>query len=249
MEQVRKPFQGVLNIIRFNWHFYIIALLFFAGLFFCYVHVPPEFKIYVLTFTFLAISSTLLSLLASLYIYDLSDFYALKWLKKEDKFLHIVNINAGFDETTPLLQQVYTNSTVQVFDFYNEEKHTEVSIKRARKAYPQSESIINIETNSIPLASQTTDKVFLILAAHEIRNSKERTRFLKEINRILKPNAEVYVIEHLRDIPNFLAFNIGFLHFHRKKTWIKNFKEADLTIVTEHKHTAFITIFKLAKND
>jgi hypothetical protein len=27
MEEMRKRFQGVLNIIRFNWHFYILAIV------------------------------------------------------------------------------------------------------------------------------------------------------------------------------------------------------------------------------
>ena len=32
MENLRKPFQGILNIVRFNWHFYVLAAFFIGVL-------------------------------------------------------------------------------------------------------------------------------------------------------------------------------------------------------------------------
>lgn len=249
MQQLRRPFQGVGNIIRFNWHFYLIAFLCTSLLLLGYFIVNDYFKFYLSILVIIVSLSTTVSLVASFFIYDYSDLYSLKWLHKSSEDIKIVNINAGFDETTLLLKQVYPQSTIQILDFYDEKKHTEISIKRARRAYPQAQSCLPITTNDIPVPFQSIDQIFLILAAHEIRNPIERTLFFKELNRILKPDGVVYVVEHLRDIPNFLAFNIGFLHFYNRKTWLKNFNNSDFKVVKEKKHTPFISIFKLMKND
>jgi hypothetical protein len=49
----------------------------------------------------------------------------------------------------------------------------------------------------------------------------------------------------LRDIPNFLAYTIGFLHFISLSSWLKNFQEADLLLSQKIHITPFITIFVL----
>jgi ubiquinone/menaquinone biosynthesis C-methylase UbiE len=162
--------------------------------------------------------------------------------------LTIININAGFDETSTSIQSRFSNARLIVFDFYDPKKHTEVSIKRARQAYPPYPNTISITTTEIPLENKSADAVLLILSAHEIRNEKERTIFLKELNRILKQNGSIYVMEHLRDIPNFLVYNIGFFHFHSRSTWLRSFSQADLTVQKEIKTTPFITTFALHKN-
>jgi hypothetical protein len=87
----------------------------------------------------------------------------------------------------------------------------------------------------------------LFLAAHEIRNDSERIIFFKELSRILTPEGKVIVTEHLRDIPNFLTYNIGFLHFHSKATWYKTFATAGLAVNKEIKTTPFISTFILTK--
>ena len=69
----------------------------------------------------------------------------------------MVNINAGFDETSMLLKQKYPNATLEVFDFYDPTKHTEVSIERARMAYPAFPDTVTISTTNIPLQENSTD--------------------------------------------------------------------------------------------
>ena len=88
----------------------------------------------------------------------------------------------------------------------------------------------------------------LIFAAHEIRNEEERSLFFKELARILKPGGNIVVTEHLKDLPNFMAYNIGFLHFHSKRSWLTTFKSADLILKKETKQTPFISTFILCKN-
>ena len=248
MEQIRKPFQGVLNIVRFNWHFYFIAISLVLVLLFSANYFEKPYSNLIYIFSVLAVSSIIVSLLVSLYVYDISGLYRLDWLDQNHKETLIVNINAGFDETSHLLQDKFKNVELIALDFYNPEKHTEVSIKRARKAYPPFPKTKEIETTNTKLAENSADKIFVILSAHEIRNEMERTDFFNELNRVIKPTGQIYVTEHLRDFSNFLAYNIGFFHFHTKASWLKTFKKANLNIKQEIKLTPFISTFILDKN-
>ncbi|MEH0153107.1 class I SAM-dependent methyltransferase [Limibacter armeniacum] len=249
MEQVRKPFQGTWNIIRFNWHFYVIAIIILIGLQILKSQSEIVAPHYLQTISLLVISSIVISLFVSSYIYDFSDLYKLNWLNTldQDKSLNIINIHAGFDETSLLLKQKFQQANLTVFDFYDPLKHTEISIKRARKVYSPYEGTQTVMTTDLPLAEKSIDQVFTLLSAHEIRNKKERVRFFRELYRALKPDGKITVTEHLQDTANFLAYNIGFLHFHSRKTWLDTFRAAGLEVVEEFKITPFITTFILQK--
>ena len=247
MGTLRKPFQGVLNIIWFNCHFYIFSLATILSLLQLIIYLPDVvfLKLALLIFTFI----TFISLAASCYIYDFSGLYG-KFFKTEIKDSStILNINAGFDETSTILNDLYKNCRIIPLDFYNPSKHTEISIKRARRTYPPYPGTVQIETSDIPLAQNSADIIFVFLAAHEIRNAKERILFFRELERIIKPSGSILVTEHLRDIPNFLAYTVGFLHFYSASLWHRTFREAGLVIRAQGKHTPFITTFILNKED
>lgn len=245
---MRKPFQGVLNIVRFNWHLYIIALGIMLFLFFIAFYSDSTIDYILYSFCIIILITTFVSLLASFYIYDVSKLYNLEWIEKNNKEKIILNINAGFDETSQLLQDKFFDAKIITLDFYNPEKHTEISIKRARKAYPPLHNTIHIETNYLKFENNSIDKISVIFSAHEIRDKLERIMFFKEITRILKPEGTVYVTEHLRDIPNFLVYNIGCFHFYSKTSWKKIFQESNLTINKETKLNHFVSNFILKKN-
>lgn len=249
MEQMRKPFQGVWNIVRFNRHFYLLSG---AGLLLVFLlsnYLSEPFRFYAKLLFLFGIFITMISLIISYYVYDLSDLYKLIWLNdlQTKEKSRIVNINAGFDETSVLLQNKFKNCELIVFDFYDPLKHTEISIKRARRTYPPFPNTKQITTSNIPLPNDSTDKIFAVLSVHEIRNQAERLNFFKELYRILKSSGQIIVTEHLRDTANFLAYNIGFFHFHSKAAWLETFQSAGFRIEKEIKITPFITTFILGK--
>lgn len=250
MDSIRKPFQGVWNIIRFNWHYYVFALVFVVFLLFIRNEFSATLCIATNILVLVILFSTLISLIVSFYIYDLSDLYKLSWLNnlKRSDNEKIININAGFDETSNLLKSKFGNSELFVADFYNPTKHTEVSIKRARKAYPPFPNSQRVSTKHLPVEDNSTHKIFSILSAHEIRNYEERIAFFKELKRVLSASGQIIVTEHLRDTVNFLAYNFGFFHFHSKSSWLKTFRLSGLTVAKEIKITPFITTFILEKN-
>jgi ubiquinone/menaquinone biosynthesis C-methylase UbiE len=250
MEKMRKPFHGVWNIIRFNRQYYVISISLFVLALILNLYYDSVFIHIINILLLIAIIPILISLIVSFYVYDLSDLYKLSWIDKLQIMPghHIVNIHAGFDETSALLQKKYPGSHLTVYDFYDPVKHTEVSIKRARKAYPQFPDTVSINTAELNLPEESVDVVFLILAAHEIRNENERIQFFKELKRIIRPEGKIVVTEHLRDAMNYFAYNIGALHFHSESTWLDAFKQAGLKIESEEKLTPFITTFILNKN-
>src|SRR5690606_15550743 len=117
----------IINYFVFSWSnllFWIVILAFLYGL--------------------------IMPLIVSAYVYDFSGYYDFKWLKSfnltdsEDK--QILNINAGFDETSFIIKNYFPKSDLKVFDFYNAEQHTEPAIIRARKVslvYPNTQQIIS----------------------------------------------------------------------------------------------------------
>jgi len=245
--ETRKPLQGVINIIRFNWHFYAASLGTCAALYFVASYLNTAVQFYAYAACILALMTILLSLLASFYIYDLSSLYQFDWLKLPHSSSTIVNINAGFDETSALVKAKFPNAQLITLDFYDPTKHTEISIERARKAYPPFPGTRQVPTSDIQILPKSTDIVLVLLAAHEIRNSAERILFFKELAKILKPNGTIFLMEHLRDFPNFLVFNIGAFHFHSRASWRSDLKNAGLSVEKETKITPFVSLFQIKR--
>lgn len=108
---------------------------------------------------------------------------------------------------------------------------------------------IAINTSALPLENNSADNIFIIFAAHEIRSNNERICFFKELHRVLTDDGKIIITEHVRDVPNFIVYNIGFFHFLPLATWLATFNNAQLKISEEIKTTAFITSFILTKND
>ena len=132
----RRKFQGVLNILSFNRHFYVFGLLFLTILFASRLFIEwPGFVFWVIIAAFMC--GLIIPLIVSAYVYDFSGYYNFHWLTKlisdPESVKSIANINAGFDETSFIIKNKFPRSDLKVFDFYNAKRHTEPAIKRARK--------------------------------------------------------------------------------------------------------------------
>ena len=246
MAPQRRPFQGVLNILSFNRHFYVIGLVVLAAIVGIHIYFPMPSWLF-LTILCAFAYGLIMPLIVSAYVYDYSGYYKFDWLEQIVADQHetgkIVNINAGFDETSFILADRFPNSSIEVFDFYDQHRHTEPAIVRARKVslvYPGTKQM---DSGRVPLNDHSVDKIFLLSAVHEIRANQEKVRFLTECRRVCKPDGQVIMVEHLRDLPNFLAFTIGFTHFFSRHTWLSAFRSAGFSTVSETKFTPFLSIF------
>ncbi|HWI94020.1 MAG TPA: methyltransferase domain-containing protein [Flavisolibacter sp.] len=250
MEQSRRKFQGVLNILSFNRHYYFLGIAVLAIVFASRTFIEWNdiiFWIVVVAFLY----GLVMPLIVSAYVYDFSGYYTLNWLNRiiqnESEKKSFISVNAGFDETSFIIKNKFPLADLKVFDFYNAEHHTEPAIKRARRAsllYPNTE---HIASGSIPLEDNSVDVVFLLSAVHEIRSHEEKIRFLKECHRLCKQNGHVIMVEHLRDFPNFVAFSVGFTHFFSRSTWKDAFDRAGFSSFSEKKFTPFMSVFNCTR--
>lgn len=242
---MRTPYQGVENIVRFNWHFYLLALV-GVGLGLVVAHwLGGSWWILGILIACGVLLTTLVSLVVSWYVYDRSELYTLKWLDAYPRARNILNIHAGFDETSTLLAEKYPKAQLRVMDFYDPALHTEVSIQRARRMYPPYPGTEAVHTGALPLVQSSVDVIFVLLSAHEIRDEKERIKFFQQLKQALKLGGEIVVTEHLRDGANFLAYTLGFFHFHSRASWLRTFRAAGFDAFRERKITPFLSTFTL----
>lgn len=256
MEVKRKPFQGVLQIIRFNPFFFLGGLLFLSLTFlllYPFSHYVPIFSTHPLAITLTRIAWWIgavvfvLPIVVSWYVYDASSLYQLPWLNGVEAHLSVLNIHAGFDETSLLIQEKIQPSTLIISDFYDPMVHTEPSIKRARQYLPPLPETIAVSPQNLPFKNDQFDLCLVIFSAHEIRNAKQQISFFEELGRITKKEGRIMVTEHLKDGWNAAAYTFGVGHFFSFHSWKKTFDEAKLIIEKTEKTTVFITTFTLRK--
>ncbi len=242
----RTKFQGVLNILSFNRHFYVIGVVLLIGLLSLFY-----LDIISLTLLVAGLLAVLYGLIAPLvvsaYVYDFSGYYEFTWVQPSQKKEHlkILNIHSGFDETSFILSKKFPEAKVKALDFYNPKLHTEQAIIRARKVTDKYPNSFKTSTTSFKEEDNSVDLVCLLSAAHEIRNADERVIFFKECRRVCKPEGKIVVMEHLRDFPNFMAFTIGVFHFHSNSTWIKCFKKSGFSKIEIKNFTPFLRTYNL----
>lgn len=249
MEKMRTSFQGVWNIIRFNWTCYAGGLVFVVIALF----VAPMSDVVLQWIIAMGVAAALFGIVVSLgvsnYIYDCSGIYDLPWideLKIQPEGV-VLNISAGFDETTEVLKSKIPAAEFHIWDFYDSDRNTEISIKRARAAYPAHPDTRSVHVEDLPMGDGQADLICLNMAAHEIRDQRDRVKFFSELHRILKDKGVVCVTEHLRDFPNCIVYNFGAMHFYSKAEWLRVFQAAGFALVTERKMTPFLSTFVLGK--
>jgi ubiquinone/menaquinone biosynthesis C-methylase UbiE len=246
-----QSFKGVLQILAFNWTFYVLGVLVILVILALTVSftVPVPLMLLLYPAMALALFWMLSSLLVSHYVYDRSRLYRWDWLTQlfEKSPAHWANIHAGLDQTTDALERLFPDRTRKIFDIYNASSMTESSIKRARHSKKTTLRAEPANPSSLPTRDSECDAIFLIFAAHELRNRQDRRRLFLEVSRSLMTGGHVIVVEHLRDIANFLAYGPGAFHFHSRKEWQASWCATGLEIDREISITPFVRSFILTK--
>jgi SAM-dependent methyltransferase len=246
-------FEGVSSIVRFNWGYYATSALVLAAAF--AIHsvqaLPWWLRTSAICGGIALVFWTCSSLLVSWYVYDVAGVTRWGWMRDRLGLApsRWANVHAGLDQSTTALRRLYPGSEGVVIDIYDAKTMTEPSIARARRIYPATEPFEQGQVRHLPLPDSDRDAVFLLFAAHEVRAASDRTQLLREASRVLKDRGRVVLVEHLRDLPNFLAFGPGFLHFHSPRSWHDSIREAGLQVEEERQLTPFVRCFVLRKAD
>ncbi len=246
--KARGNFQGMLTIARFNWPLYGAALAVLiasgAGVFF----LTGFFKIPSAIAFACAAYFILVSLGVSYLVYDRSDLYRWSWLDRARSggpMRQAVFCHSGFDESSAELREKFRNVPWSILDHFDAERMTEPSIQRARALFPPTAGTLECRYDAWPLAAESADFIFALLAIHELRTETERTAWFAEAKRCLRKGGRVLLVEHVRDAANFLAFGPGFLHFHSCASWRRCWARAGLRSVDQFSVTPFVQVFVL----
>lgn len=247
----RGNWQGMWTIVRLNWPFYLAAMFVLVGSLSGILGLrDPFFRmgagiVFAGTAYFIFVS-----LGVSHLIYDCSDLYRWKWLSRAWPPMspsHVLFCHSGFDEASEALRAVWPQADWLVLDHFDEGRMTEPSIRRARKLFPPTRGTIRAPFNQWPAPEHSIALILGLLAIHELRSEQERTEWFSEAYRCLQKNGRVVLVEHLRDLANFLAFGPGFVHFHSASSWRKCWEASGLRLVDDFKLTPWVRVFVLEK--
>ncbi|MEA2735411.1 MAG: hypothetical protein QOE14_1862, partial [Humisphaera sp.] len=241
------PFQGVMQIARFNWPSYVIGII--ATIIALSLPLSGAMRAIATAGAAVALFWLIASLVVSHVVYDRSPLRRWMWIESALGFApkNWVNLHAGLDESTPALRRLFPASAGRVLDFFNSGEMTERSILRARRIAHNEIRPETVEFRHLPLADGSVDAAMLLLSAHELRARESRVVFLTELRRALAPGGEIILAEHLRDAANFLAFGPGFFHFLSRREWRANAAAAGLVVEREFQITPFIAVFILRR--
>ena len=195
-----------------------------------------------------AIAWSWLSLLVSHHVYDRSPLALGTWVRRllPTKVDDWVGIDAGLDAEVAL-DGVMPGTCVARLDLYDGDVVRAPSVRRARATTPRVHAATATKATSLPLASGSCDVVAVVFSAHEVHRRTDRDAFFVELARVLRVGGRVLLVEHLRDLANFVAFGPGFLHFLARGEWLRLADHAGLTIAEEIRITPFVMALSLER--
>lgn len=246
----KTRFEGVKRVVLFNWPMYALAAVVAAGLAVVSstASLPSAVRVLAALGVAGALWQTLASLAASYWVYDVSPLHAWNWLTTHVPApSNIINVHAGYDETSESLARAYPDARLLVVDFYEALPRREPSIEKAQRLFPGKYEPISRNITGWPVDQDSADLVVLAFAAHELRERSGREAIFKEAARVLGPQGRVVLVEHLRDWPNFLAFGPGFMHFIAEREWRECPAAAGLRLERHFRITPFVGVFLLCK--
>lgn len=243
----RGRYQGIAQILVFNWRMYAGTV---AGVCVALAAWPIAgawVRTATLAFVLPAVFWMVASTAVSHYVYDRSGLYELNWLRLELVALpkRWINIHAGLDETSALLEEVFAGAEGRVVDIYDPRTMTEPSIQQAHRL--RTAAAPGARFDELPFKDAWFDAAFLIFAAHELRQHEKRVRLFKEVTRVLDVEGELVVMEHMRGVWNFAAFGPGALHFFSRRAWLKAAREAGFEVRSEFTRTPFVRVLILRR--
>ncbi len=237
----RGRFEGVRKILAFNSAFYLVGLFGVVemAIMLAVLKLPIWISAPAWIGTGLGLWWLLASIVASYWVYDASRLMKWDWLDlpKPDRW---INLHAGLDESSPQLTDLW-GAPEGVYDFFDSDEMTEKSILRARQMVQNEAPATATDYRSLPIAG--LDLATVIFAAHELRSPGAKEAFFREIARALSTGGKLVVVEHLRDVPNFIVFGPGFMHFFPAAEWRRVARAAGFERVSEKRLTPFVKAF------
>ncbi|MDQ2986582.1 MAG: class I SAM-dependent methyltransferase [Armatimonadota bacterium] len=247
--QPRGRLQGTAEIVKYNIHQYLGALGFLALAIaaLLFLKLPTIVSLVLL----LAISVvgywSIASIIVSFIVYDASRIYDPVWMRTlvDDSPAKWANVHAGVDDFSGPLSHAY-GQPLYNWDIFDERTMSEPSILRAR-SIRSSALGATVDFRKLPCNAGELDAVFAFFVLHEIRDDSLRRDCFDEIARCTSPSGKLVIVEHLRDLPNFVAFGPGLLHFWPRSEWLRSASLAGFELLNEAPMTPFVRVMVFKK--
>lgn len=196
----------------------------------------------------LATAWSLLSLAVSRHIYDRSELRSGQWARAllPPGAGRWATVDAGLDAEVDL-DDALPGRCVARLDVYDAAVVTAPSVRRARARTGRRHAALPALPTALPLPDGSCDVVAVVFTAHELRARALREAFFREVRRALSPGGVLLLVEHLRDLPNFLTFGPGFLHFQGRAEWLRVAAAAGLRVAGERRVTPFVMALALER--
>jgi len=154
--------------------------------------------------------------------------------------LRWVAIDAGLDAEVAI-DRVMPAPCAARLDIHDGTHVGSPSVARARAMTPRAHRAMRASAVSLPLADASCDLVAMIFTAHEIQARAARAACFREVTRALAPGGRLLLVEHLRDLPNVLAYGPGAWHFLPRREWLSLAAGAGLRVAVERRVTPWVT--------
>jgi hypothetical protein len=234
----KRRYQGMLQILRYNWPAYAAALVTTVSL------VTVGFVVPAWTAAWMAAAlisvGALWTLAAAHLVYDCSSLYRFAWLpRRADSW---ASLHGGLDAATPRLAERFPEAFGISIDLWSPQTMPGRSARRARK--DAARGVVPASPDSLPLAAASQDIMVLTFFAHELDES-DRIALFGEVRRTLSPTGRAYLVEHLRDAANLAAFGPGAFHFLPRRTWNRNIMQGGLRVKSVTRVAVLVTVWSL----
>lgn len=207
-------------------------------------------KYVLIVFGALILINILLSIYASYVLYDQSVLYKAKGLVKRFSIKEtekILMFHASFDPVSVEIERELKEVDLDVYNIYGNRHQVEGAIEVSDRIFPPNPRSIDVKADHIPCNDETVDVILALTALHEIFHHDDRVKFFKEMKRVLKEDGRIIICEQMRDLTNFIHFNIGAFHFLSMSSWEKAISESGLAIKNIEALTRFATIIHLER--
>lgn len=247
-----KRQSGALRIFLYNWPTFVLTWLAAALAVFAATRLaerlPGAIPVLLIAGGATAIVWSLLALAISAYVYDVSELLGGSWLPRllPAETGAWANVHAGLDAEIEL-DGVMPGRCVARLDVFDPAIMTAPSIARARARTPSVAASTPCEPARLALGEASCDAVIVAFTAHELRDVSVRERFFHELHRALRPGGRAVLVEHLRDVPNFVAYGPGFLHFLPRSEWLRLGELAGFRVAREIRVTPLVMALALER--
>lgn len=234
---------GAKRIFFYNWPVFVGTWLGAAAV----LAFAPHTALFVVS-ACVALAWSIVSLAVSFYVYDASELESGAWISSLG--LGAVGtwiaLDAGLDAEIDLRATMPGKCAARL-DIFDSSVMKAGSISRARRRTPRVEAATASKPSALAVATASCDAAVVAFSAHEIHPARAREEFFAELHRAVTPGGKLLLVEHVRDLANFLAFGPGVLHFLPRAEWLRLAAHAGLRPVLERRITPFVMALVLEK--